>query len=121
MGRQRPVQLERLFRVDQHGPVEVAQAAARVDLRQQHPERGQHLLLDPLGVLGGELQFAQRVAEAGPHPHRVEQRVRGRPRALPRLAGHADQAVVEGHGDLAVRRVTVLGLAGSKTGSRTIF
>src|ERR1700748_2779515 len=73
-------------------------------LRDQDAERRQHLLLDALAVLCGELEFLQRVAEPGPHPDRVEQRVLAVPGPLLRLARHSDQGVVKPHDNLRTRR-----------------
>ena len=85
--RQRPVELEGLLGVHQPGPVERAERAAGPGLRDQDAERGQHPLFDSARVLGGELELAQRISQTRPDRDRVEQRVRGRPRALVRLAG----------------------------------
>jgi hypothetical protein len=99
--RQRPVQLEGLLGVDQHGRVEGAKRApGPAAPGDQHPERRQHLLLDPRRVLGGELQLAQRVTQARADRDRIQQRVGRRPRALLRLARHPDETVVKRHNDL---------------------
>ena len=66
--RQRPVQLEVLLGVDEHGPVEVPEAAGHRGLRDQHGVGRQHLLLDALAVLGRELELLERVAQAAPTP-----------------------------------------------------
>ena len=86
------------FGVHQLGPVERAQAAAGPGRRDEYAERRQHLLLDPGGVLGGELQFVQRIAQARADRDGVQQGVRRCPRALVRLAGNPDKAMVEWHG-----------------------
>ena len=104
LDRERPVELEGLLGVHQQGPVEVAERASRPGLRDQDAERRQHLLLDALAVLRGELEFLQRVAEPGPHPDRVEQRVLAVPGPLLRLARHSDQGVVKPHDNLRTRR-----------------
>jgi hypothetical protein len=94
------VQFKGLLGVHEQGRVEVAEPAPAPGLRQQDTVGGQHLLGDALGVLGGELQFLQRVAEPGAAADRVQQRVGRRPGPLGRLAGLPDEAVVKGHRDL---------------------
>jgi hypothetical protein len=77
----------------------------RPGLGDEHREGGQYLLLDSLAILSGEFQFLQRVAQAGPDPDRIEQRVLVVPGPNQRLTRHSDQAVVKpqgkGSGELA--------------------
>jgi hypothetical protein len=96
--RQRPVQLEVLLGVHEHGPVEVPEAPGHRGLRDQHRVGRQHLLLDALTVLGREVELLERVAQAGPDADRVQQRVLAVPGPPVRLARHPDQAVVKPHG-----------------------
>ena len=75
----------------------------------QVSEYTKHLLLDALGVLGGELELGQRVAQAGADSDRVEQGVLAVPGPLLRFARYAHEAVVKRHDSplvgLFVRRV----------------
>ena len=84
------MELDRLLGVHRMGPVEVAEAGWNGNAGENCPKGGQHLLLDPSGVLSGELQFRKRIAEPGTDANRIEQRIRRRPTALSPFSCHAD-------------------------------
>src|SRR5215467_3178880 len=95
-----PVQLDRLLGMHQHRPIEITKVPRHPRLRKEYAVGWQDLLLHTGCVLGGELQLLQRITKAGTYPDRVEQRIFRSPRALLRLSGFADEAVIERHGDL---------------------
>jgi hypothetical protein len=84
------MELDRLLGVHCMGPVEVAEVGWNGNVGENCPEGGQHLLLNPSGVLSGELQVCKRIAEPGTDANRIEQRIRRRPTALLPFSWHSD-------------------------------